>query len=194
MSKASADTHAATSGWPEKIPDLTGDQYILTDLEYNYRNFSYATTSCGEDHQMNPGLIVYPHDARDVGLTLQYAKAHGKAVAVRTGGHQYSGASSTTHENILIDVSKTWAHEEPILTKDDSNMETATLKISVSWKLADFNQWVRDKKHGVFVPTGQCAGVMIGGHVQTGGYGKLFEQLVSPYTKIRRKSTYTIVG
>ena len=160
--------------WPEKIKDVRGKQILSTDKhQYIDSNWQYATTSYGDIHEMTPGLIVFAEDKHDIAVTLQYARTHGKRVAVRTGGHQYSGASSTNHENILLDLRKTFSREEPTLNKPANKGDKTTATMSVSWKLGDFNNWMRAAGIRVFVPTGQCAGVMVGGHVQTGGYGQL---------------------
>lgn len=52
----------------------------------------YAYTSHHED--MSPHFIIYCKDAQDIQKILAYATQKGYIVAVRTGGHQYSGASS----------------------------------------------------------------------------------------------------
>jgi FAD/FMN-containing dehydrogenase len=54
---------------------------------------------------MAPGAIVYVAGDDDIQLAIQYAREHDLGVAVRSGGHQYLGASSTTGGNIQIDLS-----------------------------------------------------------------------------------------
>jgi FAD/FMN-containing dehydrogenase len=55
----------------------------------------YAWSSHLSDNVMTPRFIIYPTDELDIKEILAYAVKKGYNVAVRTGGHQYSGASST---------------------------------------------------------------------------------------------------
>ena len=56
--------------------------------EYNYHAYQYAKTSI---NAMNPAAIIYPTGFQDILTVVNYAKKNGLGVAVRTGGHQYSG-------------------------------------------------------------------------------------------------------
>jgi len=99
---------------------------------------------------------------------LKYAKAQKIAVAIRTGGHQYSGASSTSAPNIQLDLRSSFPEDMKIFNGPDGKTYVHT---SVSKSLGEFNTWLG--KHNVFVPHGECTNVHLGGHVQTGGYGQL---------------------
>jgi hypothetical protein len=114
-----------------------------------------------------PGLIVKPQNRQEIGAVLEYAKLNGIGVAIRTGGHSYSGDSSCTAPNIQMDLSQTFKG------RDDRTLRRAqrTLRTSVSWSLAEFAAYC--EKNKIFVPHGQCIAVHLGGHVQTGGYGQL---------------------
>jgi hypothetical protein len=131
---------------------------------------------------MSPGAIIYPQhptaDA-DIKLAIEYAAANNIAIAVRTGGHAYSGTSSTSRNNIQIDLSNAY-HDW------DYNVADGTLRVGVSYSLLQFNTKLWDQcraepkkkcppvpTKGLFMPTGQCSNVHVGGHVQTGGYGQL---------------------
>ena len=126
----------------------------------------------------------------DVIKTVKYARDSKKAIAVRTGGHQYSGqcivindathdsqntgASSTSRANIQLDLSTTFKSKpddlQVIPTPADAG-DVTLVRTSVSWSLGDFLGFLTDNH--LFVPTGQCTDVHLGGHVQTGGYGQL---------------------
>lgn len=116
---------------------------------------------------MNPALIIQPKDKNDVALAVKYAKSQGIALAIRTGGHQYSGASSTPAPNIQLDLEKTFGNEPEIFEKDGRTF----VHTGVSHSLGSFNAYLA--KHKLFIPHGQCTEVHVGGHVQTGGYGQL---------------------
>ncbi|SPO07736.1 related to 6-hydroxy-D-nicotine oxidase [Cephalotrichum gorgonifer] len=159
-----------------RIQDFTGMQYSregteAEKLDYSYFNEQYATSSYQEDHDMYPALIVRPKDDEDVIRTVNYARDNGVAVAVKSGGHQYSGASSTSGKNIQIDLSNTYKDLMVLDPTSPIDPDRALVYAGVSNQLQDFLAYLRH--NGLFVPTGQCAYVCVGGHGQTGGYGQL---------------------
>lgn len=147
------------------IEGISGNQYVPGTKVYDDVRYQYATSTYGEERDLNPGLIVQPKTKEDIVLTLRYAKEKGIAVAVKTGGHQYSGASSTSAPNIQLDLENSFrgAEDRVIFEKD----RKAYARTSVSWSLGEFNAWLAENKK--FVPHGQCTEVHVGGHVQTGG-------------------------
>lgn len=121
---------------------------------------------------MSPNAVAYPVDIADVQAAIAYASTNKCVIAVRTGGHQYSGASSTAGAGILLDMSKTFRSD----TADFQVLPDGTdghprVRTGISWALAEFN--AKMKTHKFFIPHGQCSHVHLGGHVQTGGYGQL---------------------
>ncbi|KAL5351769.1 hypothetical protein ACLOAV_003630 [Pseudogymnoascus australis] len=151
------------------IAGITGNQFIQGTQAYQNNKYQYASSSYEIDHNMNPGLIIQPENKNDIVLALKYAKAQKIAVAIRTGGHQYSGASSTSASNIQLDLKKTFRQPD-----DQTHFEKdgrTFVRTSVSWSLGALNAYLT--RHKLFVPHGQCIDVRLGGHVQTGGYGQL---------------------
>ncbi|WZH49828.1 6-hydroxy-D-nicotine oxidase [Fusarium acuminatum] len=158
-----------------KIKDFQGMQYsrdgpAFGKQDYEYFNQQYATTSYQQEHDMNPALIVQPKEDEDVINAVKWAKQNGVAVAVRSGGHQYSGASSTGGKNIQIDLTNTYK-DMMVLDEVGVAADKALVYAGVSNRLQDFNDYLRH--NSLFVPHGQCAYVCTGGHGQTGGYGQL---------------------
>ncbi|KAI9773475.1 MAG: hypothetical protein M1840_007692 [Geoglossum simile] len=151
------------------IAGITGNQVAAGTDKYKEIMYQYATSSYVKEDRMSPAMIIQPRNKKDISLTLKYAKSQKIAVAIRTGGHQYSGASSTKAPNIQLDLKKTFRgpDDQKIFEADGK----AYVRTSVSWSLGAFNEYLG--KHKVFVPHGQCENVHIGGHVQTGGYGQL---------------------
>ncbi|KAJ0116619.1 fad binding domain-containing protein [Diaporthe amygdali] len=151
------------------LEGVTGKQFPIGTKDYPDWQYQYATTTHGLDHDMEPGLIIQPKNKKDIQLAVLFAKEQNKAIAIRTGGHQYSGASSTGKSNILLDLRDTFKASDDLayFEKDDKSYVHA----SVSWSLGAFNAFLG--KHKAFVPHGQCTAVHVGGHVQTGGYGQL---------------------
>ncbi|KAF2762067.1 FAD-binding domain-containing protein [Pseudovirgaria hyperparasitica] len=155
-----------------KITGITGAQFEADTPEYDTARIQYATFGGNHDDQgLDPLLIIKPKNKDDIKLALAYANEQRIAVAIRTGGHQYSGASSTTSQNIQIDLSETFAGEWFSTEEIDGEHKRSLVRVSVSWRLNDFNAMLG--ANGLFVPHGQCGHVMLGGHVQTGGYGQL---------------------
>jgi len=156
--------------------------------EYRAHAYQYSTTS----HQpgtMNPASVIYPANLADVVEVIKFARDNKIAIAVRTGGHQYSGASSTSGDNIQIDLSNTFME----FNYDES---TDLVHCGISFALLELNTELR--KRNLFIPHGQCAHVHVGGHVQTGGYGQLGRshglfcdhvqafQIVTPDAQVRK--------
>ncbi|HRE89417.1 MAG TPA: FAD-dependent oxidoreductase, partial [Myxococcota bacterium] len=131
--------------------------------DYELFRYQYATTS-RDPTTMAPAVILVPRDTADVLRALEYADQHALAIALRTGGHQLSGASSTAGDNLLLDLRHTW----PVTTfhPDRDHVEAG-----VSQHLGAFHAQLASR--GLFLPHGQCQHVMLGGHVQTGGSGML---------------------
>ncbi|KAF9309989.1 hypothetical protein BG003_009061 [Podila horticola] len=142
-----------------------GATYQRGDEGYDFHVYQYASTSYKDVGNINPSFIVYAQDDADVVTAIKFAKAKGVAVAVRTGGHHYSGASSTNSNNLQLDLSRTYTD----MKWEDAEYTLVTF--GVSTPLGEFNKKLRE--HGRFVPTGQCSYVNLGGHCQSGGYGTL---------------------
>ena len=61
---------------------------LKEDSDYKQNAYQYATTS---RQGMAPGAVIYPGILQDIMTVIDYAKTTGIGLAVRTGGHQYSG-------------------------------------------------------------------------------------------------------
>ena len=85
------------------IPGVRG-KVIARDGSPAYKDasYQYASSSYLNEGRLQPALIIYARDENDVKAVIRYAKQSGVAVAIRTGGHQYSGASSTTGEDSVL--------------------------------------------------------------------------------------------
>jgi FAD/FMN-containing dehydrogenase len=138
-----------------------GQWFIIGDDAYPQKRYQYATTSF-EEEEVSPRIILYPAGEEDIQKAMGLCRELGMAIAVRTGGHQYCGYSSTAPVNMQIDLSGTFTqyHYDP-----DKNV----LRCGVSHALGD---WAAcNNKHGIYLPMGVCAHVHLGGHVHTGGWG-----------------------
>lgn len=159
---------SAKSSQEHQLPKLTttrihyrddSDVYTANAYQYGSTSHKYST--------MRPAVVVYPENLQDIITLVKHAKEKDIGVAVRTGGHQYCGASSTSGDNILIDMSDVFQHEEDFHYDREKNL----LHLGISFSLLEVNTRLRENK--LFMPHGQCVHVHVGGHIQTGGYGQL---------------------
>ena len=153
--------------------------YYRGSKDFGRYAYQYGTTS-HQDNVMQPAAIIYPKCVHDIILAVNYARAHDIGVAVRTGGHQYSGASSTHGNNVQLDLSDTF---QSVARDFRYNHKTKLLRVGISFSLLELNTLLRNMK--MFLPHGICANVHLGGHVQTGGYGMLARSfgLLSDYVE-----------
>jgi hypothetical protein len=154
---------------------------------YKQRNPQYATSTYGTERQMDPGTIVLPSSVGDISTFVNsmynatvLPGVKRKALAIRSGGHQYSGASSTDSNNVVLDLGDVFKSEPIELTFSGGK---AYIRASCSQSLNDLFTFMKSK--GVFCPTGQCITVHVGGHCQTGGYGMFGRSLGLLGDKIR---------
>ncbi|RMJ13804.1 hypothetical protein CDV36_006557 [Fusarium kuroshium] len=140
-------------------------------LDYGYFNQQYASSSYQKERDLNPAMIIQPKGDQDVIGAINWARQNNVSIAVKSGGHQYSGACSTGGKNIQIDLSNTYKDMKVLSPKVPIAEDRALVFVGVSNQLKDFNAYLRH--NGLFVPHGQCAYVCVGGHGQTGGYGQL---------------------
>ena len=59
------------------------------DPEYKVHSYQYAKSSYDG---LAPNMIIYPTSIQEILNIVDYAKENKLGVAVRTGGHQYSGS------------------------------------------------------------------------------------------------------
>src|SRR6185369_15507003 len=104
-----------------------GQWFIIGDAEYPQKRRQYATTSF-EEAKVSPRIILYAADEDDIQKAMALCRALKMAIAVRTGGHQYCGYSSTAPANMQIDLSQTFKEYKYDCT-------TNVLRCGVSWSL-----------------------------------------------------------
>jgi FAD/FMN-containing dehydrogenase len=94
------------------ITGITGNQTLIGTKDYEEMRYQYATSSYKTESRMYPALIIQPQNKNDIALALKYAKSQQIAVAIRTGGHQCSGTSSTGGPNIQPDLEMTFRGDD----------------------------------------------------------------------------------
>jgi len=143
------------------VLNFEGKWVIIGDDCYPEKRVQYATSSVAKK-VASPRIILYAAGDRDIRKAILLCRAFEMEISVRTGGHQYSGYSSTSPKNMQIDLSETY----PEYNYDPVNN---VLRCGVSQGLGD---WARkNNEEGIYLPMGVCATVNLGGHVHTGGWG-----------------------
>ena len=138
-----------------------GQWFIIGDDGYPQKRRQYATTSF-EEAEVSPRIILYAAGEEDIQKAMGLCRELGMEIAVRTGGHQYCGYSSTAPVNMQIDLSETFTHYK-------YDREKNVLRCGVSHALG---HWAAiNHEHKIYLPMGVCAHVHLGGHVHTGGWG-----------------------
>ncbi|KAK3821360.1 MAG: hypothetical protein J3Q66DRAFT_438231 [Benniella sp.] len=133
-----------------------------------YDGYAHQYASSTLKDAMKPALILYAINDDDVIKAILFA--HGsktvvpRAMSIRSGGHHYVGASSTSGNNMTVDLS--FAYDDFVWKDSDYTR----VKVGVGHSLANINNLL--KGAGRFVPHGQCSYVYVGGHCQSGGYGQ----------------------
>lgn len=159
------EAHAMTP-----LPTFKGKVFVRDGSEaYRIHAYQYATTS-EADGTMAPAAIVYVADDDDIRAAIAHAKAANIGLAVRSGGHQYLGASSTAGDNIQIDLSGREAPDPATYPYKQSAFDPVEGSLTLGAALDVDEVSALSIAHGVFFPHGECAGVHIGGHTQTGGW------------------------
>jgi hypothetical protein len=153
---------------------------------YKIHAYQYAYTSVDADTTCQPAYIVYVENDDDIITAIAYARENNIAVAVRSGGHQYNGASSTAGDNIQLDLSgreapdkSRYRYKQIVIDKT-----AGTITLGAGCVLEDVN--LVCEEHGIFFPHGECCKVHIGGHANTGGvsiispaFGMMIDHVIS---------------
>ena len=104
-----------------------------------------------------PQAVVRCASPQDVALALRFARRNGLPLAARSGGHGYTGNSTTT--GMVIDVGAMSA----------ITLGNGTATIAAGAKLVDVYDQLSSQ--GVCIPSGVCPTIGIAGITQGGGIG-----------------------
>ncbi len=113
-------------------------------------------------HDRLPAIIVKANDASDVARGIQFARTHGLALAVRSGGHSFPG-HSMNDGGLVIDMSG--------MTNIQIDPATRTAWAQPGALAGDFA--IAAQQFGLAVPFGDAESVGLGGITLGGGIGFL---------------------
>ncbi|MEU9168987.1 FAD-dependent oxidoreductase [Streptomyces sp. NPDC048420] len=148
---ASAATPTAETSWSSLAAQLNGELVLPADSGYAVAK----QLELAQYDVINPQAIAYCANAADVATAISYARGKGLAVAVRSGGHNYAGVS--TSKGLVIDVSRINAIS---VGSETVTIGPGSLNVDVLNALAD---------KGYALSSGGCATVAAGGFLQGGG-------------------------
>ena len=107
-----------------------------------------------------PDVIVQANDEADAVAAVKEAAAAGMRIAVKSGGHSWSG-NHVRDGGLLLDVSRLNA-----VAIDKASMTAVAGAGAGGSVLAEALG-----EEGLFFPAGHCLGVRIGGYLLQGGFG-----------------------
>ena len=104
------------------MPDFTPQTRVFHrgTEEYEKHAYQYGSSS-HEDGSMAPAVIIYPKSVQDIQKAVKYANENGIGIAVRTGGHQYSGK--------FISLKSTHCNTEPCWREVEHRYTVAQINI-----------------------------------------------------------------
>jgi FAD/FMN-containing dehydrogenase len=147
---------SATTPWSQLASKLSGKLVLPTDPYYTVAR----QVELGQFDSVNPQAVAYCTSAADVSVCVRFAQDNGVRTAVRSGGHNYGGWSTTP--GMIIDVSRLNA----VTVQSASSVEIGpgAQNVNILNALAP---------HHLVVSEGGCPTVCAGGFLQGGGFGFL---------------------
>ncbi len=138
----------------------------MCSLDFECASYQYASTSQPE-MMIKPAVIVYIASEGDIIKLINYATKKEVALAVRTGGHSYTGSSSGAGDVIQLDMSgKRWDLSQGEYPYNFFRYANGLVTAGPAIPLVSFAHKMRD--NGIFCAFGECPDVHLGGHCQTG--------------------------
>ena len=162
----------------ERVVDLSSDaQAYQVAADGSYANYTFPERTTSAD------LFVFAETELQVQAAVLYAQTCDYAITVRSGGHSYLGMSASCYNAAMDDDAKACMVIDVGLMKQQVRKEEdGTLVLGPGIRLEQVAQFLDDQSaldpdQNLFIPTGVCVGVALGGHVQTGGFGLWGRQL-----------------
>ena len=128
-------------------------------------NYDETRTLHNLVHDKRPAIIVQASDASDVARSIEFARAQGLEIAVRSGGHSFPG-HSMNNDGLVIDISR--------MTNIQIDPQQRTAWAQPGALAGDFANAAQE--YGLAVPFGDGESVGLGGITLGGGIGFLVRQ------------------
>ncbi len=128
--------------------------------EAGFEEACLATVCNARRPPQRPDCVVVARSVDDVVDAVRLARERGWRIAVRSGGHSWSG-SHLRADGLLLDVSA--------LQDLELDVEGATAWAGPGIRSSALQS--RLAEHDLFFPTGHCIGPCLGGYLLQGGFG-----------------------
>ncbi|KAK2985527.1 hypothetical protein RJ640_015852, partial [Escallonia rubra] len=116
-----------------------------------------------------PQVIVTPLDETHIQSAIYCAKKHGLEIRIRSGGHDFEGASYISKDPfVILDLFK--------LNSITVDVENATAWVQSGATLGELYYAISKKSRTLAFPAGYWSTVGVGGHLSGGGYGALLRK------------------
>jgi FAD/FMN-containing dehydrogenase len=148
-------TNGSTIGWAGLQDALAGEVALPGSPAYDRSPRPFNARF----DRVRPRAVVRCATPEDVAETISFARGHGLATAIRSGGHGFSDHSVT--QGVLLDLT-------PMASVA---VDGEVARVGAGTRLGQLNQALR--AHDRAIPSGTCPGVGIAGLTLGGGLGLL---------------------
>jgi FAD/FMN-containing dehydrogenase len=148
-------TTGSTIGWAGLQEALAGEVALPGSPAYDRSPRPFNARF----DQVRPQAVVWCATPEDVAETVSFARRHGLAMAIRSGGHGFSDHSVT--QGVLLDVT-------PMASV---TVDGEVARVGAGTRLGQLTQALR--AHDRTMPTGTCPAVGVAGLTLGGGLGLL---------------------
>ncbi|GJJ07843.1 hypothetical protein Clacol_002048 [Clathrus columnatus] len=132
-------------------------------IEPSSPEYSEAIACWAKNAERNARYVLFPSDEQDVSEAVKFATTINLPLAVKSGGHNPSGASSVD-DGVSMDLNK---HLDEV--RIDSERNLAYVGGGALWRTVDSAAI----KHGLATPGGTVNYTGVGGLILAGGFGYL---------------------
>ena len=150
-----------TSGNDDKTTAIVTDELICNAGDYETLNKQYASAT----FETTPSFIVQPKSEIDVQAAVKYAAICNYQLNVRSGGHAYIGSSSCNGVTDCLQLDMGDFNSIEVIGNQGQG-KGKQLRVGPGVSLGDLANVMVEEE--VYIPTGECDDIGVGGHMQTG--------------------------
>lgn len=141
--------------WDDLAGSISGEVILAGEPSYLAR----VTPAALHYLRESPLAVVVPRTDADVATAVSFARSQSLPLRVRGGGHGYAGYCTTS--GVLLDMSG--------MREVAFDADSRTVRLGGGVRGIDAHSGLR--RHGHWIPAGNCTGVGLAGYVQGGGFG-----------------------
>ncbi|GAA0176440.1 hypothetical protein LIER_29432 [Lithospermum erythrorhizon] len=182
FSSSSLLARATSSGSPDtqsflQCLSLRNNTFIPNNITYTQNDSSYSTVlnsgifnlRFASPSTPKPLVVITPIDESQVPPVVECSKEHGLQIRIRSGGHDYEGASSVSQlPFVILDLLN--------LRSIDIDVESGTAWVQSGAIIGELYYRIAEASPTLAFPAGVCPTLGIGGHFAGGAYGTLLRK------------------